>query len=70
MKNEGLRPYLEEARQLMRSLGHTIVKYIPREGNKIADKLAKKGASGIGVDVRSRDASPEESPGIAGQDGP
>ena len=56
VKNEGLRPYLEEARQLMRILGRsTVVKYIPREGNRIADKLAKNAASGIGVDVRSRD---------------
>jgi len=56
VKNEGLRPYLEEARQLMRVLGcSTVVKHIPREGNRIADKLAKNAASGIGVDVRSRD---------------
>ena len=56
VKNEGLRPYLEEARRLIRSLStKTVVKHIPREGNKIADKLAKNAASGIGVDVRSRD---------------
>ncbi len=70
VKNERLKPYLEEARRLMRALGHASVKYIPREGNRIADKLAKNAASGMGVDVRSRDGCPEESPGIAGQDGP
>jgi len=56
VKNEGLRPYLEEVRQLMRVLGRkAVVKHIPREGNRIADKLAKNAACGIGVDVRSRD---------------
>jgi len=56
MKNEGLRPYLEEVRKLIRGRSsRTVVKHIPREGNRIADKLAKNAASGIGVDVRSRD---------------
>ena len=70
LRSEGLKPYLEEARRLIRALPSFTVKYIPREGNRIADKLAKDGAAKKGVDVWSRDANPEESPGIAGQDGP
>ena len=45
IKNEGLKPYLEEARRLMRRLNHVAVRYIPREGNKLADKLAKDAAA-------------------------
>jgi ribonuclease HI len=45
IKNAGLKPYLEEALRLMRRLPHVAVKYIPREGNKLADKLAKDAAA-------------------------
>ena len=45
IKNEGLKPYLEEALRLMRSLAQVAIKYIPREGNKLADKLAKDAAA-------------------------
>ncbi len=69
IKNERLKVYLEEAHRLIRKLSHFSVKYIPREGNRIADKLAKDAAA-RGVDAWSRGASPEESPGIKGQDGP
>ena len=44
LKSEGLKPYLEEALRLIRALPQLTVKYIPREGNRIADKLAKDGA--------------------------
>ena len=45
LRSEGLKPYLEEARRLIRALPSLTVKYIPREGNRIADKLAKDGAA-------------------------
>jgi ribonuclease HI len=45
IKNEGLKPYLEEALRLMRALPHVAIKYIPREGNRLADKLAKNAAA-------------------------
>ena len=45
LKSEGLRPYLEEALRLIGALPRLTVKYIPREGNRIADKLAKDGAA-------------------------
>lgn len=68
IKNERLRPYLEETRRLIRDFAAFKVKYILRAGNRIADKLAKDAAE-KGVDVWSR-GNPEESPGIKGQDGP
>ncbi len=49
LKSEGLRPYLEEVRRLIRRLPTFSVKHIPREGNRIADKLAKEAAQ-KGVD--------------------
>jgi len=69
IKNERLRVYLEEAHRLIGKLSHFSVKYIPREGNRLADKLAKDAAA-RGAGAWSRGASPEESPGIEGQDGP
>ncbi len=45
IKNEGLKPYLEEARRLMSGFAQVKIKYIPREGNKLADKLAKNAAA-------------------------
>jgi ribonuclease HI len=45
LRSEGLKPYLEEARRLIRAFPRFTVKYIPREGNRIADKLAKDGAA-------------------------
>lgn len=57
MRNEKLRPYLDEARLLIRDFTAFQVKYIPRAGNKIADKLAKEAATRKGVDVWSREKS-------------
>jgi ribonuclease HI len=45
LRSEGLRPYLEEAKRLMGDFSSFSVKYIPREDNRIADKLAKQGAA-------------------------
>lgn len=70
VRNEKLRPYLAEAFRIIRNLPDFKVKYIPREKNRLADKLAKFAAAQKGVDAWSRDANPEESPGIEGQDGP
>jgi len=69
IRNEGLKPYLEEALRLMRKLPHVAIKYIPRERNKLADKLAKDAAAKRGRRMVAGD-DPEESPGIEGQDGP
>jgi ribonuclease HI len=48
MKNAGLKPYLEKARMLIRTFGDFEIQYIPRESNRIADKLAKQGAKNTG----------------------
>jgi len=55
MRKVGLKPYLDEARRLIRASARVNVKYIPREGSRIAGKPAKHGAARKGVDVRSRD---------------
>jgi ribonuclease HI len=48
VRNEGLKPYLEEARRLIRAFSSFKVQYIPRESNRIADRLAKQGAKNTG----------------------
>ncbi len=45
IKNEGLKPYLEEALRLMRGFAQVKINYISREGNRFADKLAKDAAA-------------------------
>ncbi|OPY65457.1 MAG: 14.7 kDa ribonuclease H-like protein [Syntrophorhabdaceae bacterium PtaU1.Bin034] len=45
IRNEGLRPYFEEVKRLIRNFTYFKVKYIPREENRIADKLAKNAAA-------------------------
>ncbi len=45
VKNERLRPYLEEAKRLIRNFTTFKVQYIPRAGNRTADKLAKDAAT-------------------------
>ncbi|MGD0229280.1 MAG: ribonuclease HI family protein [Syntrophorhabdales bacterium] len=45
LRNEGLRPYFEEALRLIRNISYFKIKYIPREGNRLADKLAKDAAA-------------------------
>jgi ribonuclease HI len=42
IKNITLQKYAEKAKKLIRTIDHFAVKYIPREENKIADKLAKE----------------------------
>lgn len=42
IKNSTLQKYVEEAKNLIRTFDHFAVHYIPREKNKIADKLAKE----------------------------
>ncbi len=44
VKNEGLRPYYEEARVLASAFGHFAIRHIPREENRLADRLAKNGS--------------------------
>jgi ribonuclease HI len=68
-KNVRLRRYLEEARLLIRTFGQFRIHHIPREQNGIADSLAKAAVKGKGRRVVAG-IKPEESPGIAGQDGP
>ena len=42
IKNMTLKKYADEAQRIIRTLDHFTVKYIPRELNRIADKLAKE----------------------------
>ena len=44
-KNDRLRKYLQEAKDLIDEFNGFEIKYIPREKNKLADKLAKSAAS-------------------------
>ena len=69
IKNEILKKYADEARQIARTFDHFVIEYIPREQNKIADKLAKGAANKRGRRVTAP-LDGEESPGIDGQDGP
>jgi ribonuclease HI len=41
VKNTKLRRYVEEAKNIIKNFNSFVLKYIPREENKIADKLAK-----------------------------
>ena len=42
VKNPGLQPLYEEARALMRRIGHVTVEHVRREFNKDADRLANE----------------------------
>ena len=42
VKNPGLQPLYEEARSLMRRIGHVTVEHVRREFNKDADRLANE----------------------------
>ena len=42
IKNTTLQKYAEKAKNLIQTFDHFAVQYIPRERNKIADKLAKE----------------------------
>lgn len=42
VKNEGLKPLFDEAKELLRKFKVCDIAYIPREKNKEADKLANK----------------------------
>jgi ribonuclease HI len=42
VKNEGLKPLYQKAKELIARIGRVEVKYIPREQNKEADALANK----------------------------
>jgi len=42
IKNTILQKYAEKAKTLIRTFDHFAVQYIPREKNKLADKLAKE----------------------------
>jgi ribonuclease HI len=44
VKNDRLRKYLQEAKNLIGDFGSFEIRYIPREKNKVADKLAKSAA--------------------------
>ncbi len=45
VKNDRLREYLREARHLIEELSGFEIRYIPREQNGLADKLAKSAAA-------------------------
>lgn len=69
IRNARLSRYYEKAVALIRSFDSFSIRHIPREENKLADKLAKDGVKNKGRWVVAG-YKPEESPGIAGQDGP
>lgn len=67
VRDKNLLKHHDQVISLARGLDRFLVKYIPRDGNKIADKLAKEA-----IRRGRRVAAPkegEESPGTAGQDG-
>lgn len=43
INNEVLRNYVMRVKEITRTLDHFTIEYIPREKNRIADKLAKEG---------------------------
>ncbi len=45
LRSDGLRPYLEEVRRLASSFSSFSIHHIPREKNRVADKLAKQAAA-------------------------
>lgn len=69
VKNPILKDYFSQVRRLLDNFKHFSIKYIPREKNRIADSLAKKAIKNRGRRVAAPPGG-EESPGIAGQDGP
>ena len=48
VKNEGLRPYYQEAKSLLSRLDEYRIKSIPREANAHADELVNKALDGAG----------------------
>jgi len=68
INNDILRQYAVGVRKVVSNFTHFTIQYIPRDKNKVADKLAKAGIR-KGVDGWSPRASGEESPGIKGQNG-
>ena len=48
VKNEGLRPYYQQAKSLLSRLDEYELKSIPREGNAYADELVNKGLDDAG----------------------
>jgi ribonuclease HI len=44
VKNQGLRPYFEEAKSLASTFRRFAIEHVPREENKLADRLAKNGS--------------------------
>jgi len=69
VKNPVLKGYISKIKKILGNFKYFSIKYIPREKNKIADSLAKMAIKNRGRQVAASH-SEEESPGIAGQDGP
>ncbi len=69
VKNVQLKKYFQAVKDTVASFLKFEIRHIPRERNGIADKLARDGAHKRGRWVVAG-IRPEESPGIAGQDGP
>lgn len=68
VKDCKLKERFKKVTELLQKFPNFELKYIPREENKEADRIAKE-ASGRGKCVVAG-FKPEESPGIVGQDGP
>lgn len=69
IKNSRLAEYYRDAKKLLSHFESFAIQYIPRERNTLADKLAKSAIQNRGGRVVAPFIG-EESPGIAGQNGP
>jgi len=69
VKNPTLQGYISKIKKIFDNFKHFSIKYIPREKNRIADRLAKMAIKNRGRRVAAPPGG-EESPGITGQDGP
>jgi len=69
VKDPLLQRYVNEAKKIIKNFKNFEVKYIPREKNRIADRLAKNAAKEKGGRQVVALFQREESPGIKGQDG-
>ena len=69
VKIVGLKVYVEEIKKIIRNFTSFALQYIPREENRLADKLAKDAIKKRGRRVVAP-FNGEESLGIKGQDGP
>lgn len=69
VKNPVLGAYISRIKKMLGNFKHFSIKYIPRDQNRVADSIARLAIKNRGRQVTAPQSG-EESPGIAGQDGP